>query len=78
LRWQLRSGEVASRDEGLPRCNQGRVRECLISDITAEGRDFLMHARISMLRALNRHVERVFDPTCKDPNWGKRKLKRDL
>jgi hypothetical protein len=27
----------------------------------AERRDFLMHARIGMLRALNRHVERVFD-----------------
>src|SRR6267143_5576724 len=27
----------------------------------AEGRDFLMHARIGIMRALNRHVERVFD-----------------
>jgi hypothetical protein len=34
---------------------------CLIG--AAEGRDFLMHARIGMLRALNRHVERVFDPS---------------
>jgi hypothetical protein len=30
---------------------------CLIG--AAEGRDFLMHARIGMLRALNRHVDRV-------------------
>jgi hypothetical protein len=37
----------------------------------------LMHARIGMLRALNRHVERVFDPNRKDPHWRKRKLKRD-
>jgi hypothetical protein len=44
----------------------------------AEGRDFLMHARIGMLRVLNRHVERVFDPPPKDTHWGKRKLKRDL
>jgi hypothetical protein len=28
----------------------------------AEGRDFLMHARIGVMRALNRNVERVFDP----------------
>jgi len=33
-------------------------------------------ARIGMLRALNRHVERVFDPSRKDTHWGKRKLKR--
>jgi len=33
-----------------------------------------MFARIGML---NRHVERVFDPSRKDTKWGKRKLKRD-
>jgi hypothetical protein len=27
--------------------------------------------------ALNRHVERVFNPDRKDTHWGKRKLKRD-
>jgi hypothetical protein len=27
--------------------------------------------------ALNRHVERVFNPDRKDHHWGKRKLKRD-
>jgi hypothetical protein len=36
-----------------------------------------MFARIGVMRALNRHVERVFDPTRKDTHWGKRKLKRD-
>jgi hypothetical protein len=36
-----------------------------------------MFARIGMMRALNRHVERVFNPDRKDPHWGKRKLKRD-
>jgi hypothetical protein len=41
----------------------------------AEDRDFLMHARIGMLRALNRNVERVFNPDRKDRRWGKRKLK---
>ena len=36
-----------------------------------------MMARIGVMRALNRHVERVFDPTRKDHHWGRRKLKRD-
>jgi hypothetical protein len=36
-----------------------------------------MFARIGVMRALNRHVERVFDPTRKDTHWEKRKLKRD-
>lgn len=34
-------------------------------------------ARIGVMRALNRHVERVFNPDRKDPHWGKRKLARD-
>src|ERR1700722_18183034 len=29
---------------------------------TADGRDFIMHASTGMLRALNRHVELVFNP----------------
>jgi hypothetical protein len=37
-----------------------------------------MFARIGVMRALNRHVERVFNPERKDTHWGKRKLKRDL
>ena len=36
-----------------------------------------MFARIGLMRALNRHVERVFNPDRKDHHWGKRKLKRD-
>jgi hypothetical protein len=48
---------------------------CLIG--AGEGRDFLMHARVGVLRALNRNVERVFDSERKDTHWGKRKLKRD-
>jgi len=36
-----------------------------------------MTARIGVVKALNRHVERVFNPERKDPHWGKRKLKRD-
>jgi hypothetical protein len=45
--------------------------------MAAEGRDFLMHARIGMMRALNRHVELMFASSRKDAHWGKRKLKRD-
>ena len=36
-----------------------------------------MFARIGVMRALNRHVERVFDPSRKDTHWGRRKLARD-
>jgi hypothetical protein len=32
----------------------------------------------NVMRALNRHAERVFEPSRKDKHWGKRKLKRDL
>jgi hypothetical protein len=36
-----------------------------------------MMARIGIMRALNRHVERVFNPSRKDTHWGKRKRNRD-
>jgi hypothetical protein len=45
--------------------------------MAAEDSGPLMHAHIGMLRALNRHVERVFDPSKKDKHWGRRKLARD-
>jgi hypothetical protein len=35
-----------------------------------------MLARIGVMKALNRHVERVFNPDLKETHWGKRKLKR--
>jgi hypothetical protein len=35
-----------------------------------------MMARIGVMRALNRHVERVFNTDRKDKHWGKRKIKR--
>jgi hypothetical protein len=37
----------------------------------------LMFARIGVMKALNRHVERVFNPSRKDKHWGRRKLARD-
>jgi hypothetical protein len=36
-----------------------------------------MFARIGVMRALNRNVERIFNPDRKETHWGKRKLKRD-
>jgi hypothetical protein len=45
--------------------------------LVAESNGPTMFARIGVMRALNRHVERVFDPSRKDKHWGRRKLKRD-
>nr|WP_028346068.1 hypothetical protein [Bradyrhizobium murdochi] len=45
--------------------------------LVAENGGPTMLARIGVMRALNRHVERVFNPDLKMPHWGKRKLKRD-
>ena len=36
-----------------------------------------MMARIGVMRALNRHLVRAFNPDRKDHRWSKRKLKRD-
>ncbi len=38
----------------------------------------MMFARIGRMRALNRHVERVFNRDRNDHHWGRRKLKRDM
>jgi hypothetical protein len=45
--------------------------------LVAENNGPTMFARIGIMQALNRHVERVFDPTRKEHHWGRRKLKRD-
>jgi hypothetical protein len=49
--------------------------EALILVATHDGPT--MFARIGVMRALTRHVERVFSPDRKDHHWGKRKLARD-
>jgi len=36
-----------------------------------------MLARIGVMQAPNRHVERVFNPNAKEHHWGRRKLTRD-
>ena len=50
-------------------------QEALI--LVAETGGPTMLARIGVMRALNRHIERVFNPDRKATHWGKRKLKRD-
>ena len=45
--------------------------------LVAESGGPTMLARIGVMRALNRHIETVFDPDRKSHHWGKRKLKRD-
>ncbi len=49
--------------------------EALILVATLGGPTML--ARIGVMRALNRNVERVFSSDRKDTHWGRRKLKRD-
>ena len=49
--------------------------ECLI--LVAEKNGPTMMARIGVMRALNRNIEREFDSSRKDKHWGRRKLKRD-
>lgn len=44
----------------------------------AEDRAPMMFAKMAIHQAIDRKVERVFDPSHKDPRWGRRKLKRDL
>ena len=68
-RWLALPGKTRQSDEW-----QAAIEALLMA---AEDRGPLMHARIGVLRALNRNVERVFDSTRKDTQWGKRKLKRD-
>ena len=63
----------------LPKAEQNHERwqtaiHCLLG--AAEGRDFIMHARIAVMQALNRNVERMFTDR-KDHRWGRRKLARD-
>jgi hypothetical protein len=45
--------------------------------VVAETGGPTMLARIGVMRALNRGHVREFNPSRKDPHWGRRKLKRD-
>ena len=58
-----RGARVASRDESLDTGRGIRWTD--------------KFARIGVMRALNRHVERVFSPDRKEHHWGRRQLARD-
>jgi hypothetical protein len=45
--------------------------------LIAESGGPTMFAWIGVMRALNRHVEREFNPDRKETHWGRRKLARD-
>ncbi|HTB04133.1 MAG TPA: hypothetical protein VK804_27010 [Bradyrhizobium sp.] len=45
--------------------------------LVAEHNGPTMMARIGVMRALNRHVQRVFNSDRKETHWGRRKLARD-
>jgi hypothetical protein len=45
--------------------------------LVAERNGPTMFARIGVMRALNRHVERMFDSSRKGTHWGRRTLARD-
>ena len=49
----------------------------MLTKAAERGGGWLMFARMAVMRALNRHVERVFNPDRKDHHWGKRKLARE-
>ena len=53
---------------------QAAIRALLL---VAEHDGPAMFARIGVIRTLNRHVERVFNPSRKDKHWGRSKLARD-
>jgi hypothetical protein len=82
----LRRGQLVTLQDApsyimkLPKAEQNlpewqAATEALI--MAAEDRGPLMHARIGVTRALNRHHVREFNPDRKDHHWGKRKLQRD-
>jgi hypothetical protein len=80
-----RSGPASTRSEArriqkLPKAEQELAEwqaavEALL--LVVENNGPAMFARIGVMRALNRHVVREFNPDRKDTHWGKRKLKRD-
>lgn len=64
---RARSGE---RPRGIP------YEHFAVPDVAGE-HGIRSRDRFGVMRALNRNVERVFDPSRKDHHWGRRKLVRD-
>jgi hypothetical protein len=64
----------------LPKSEQDTPEWRLAAQIlidAAENRGPILFAKMGILRAVNRNVERVFDTSCKDTHWGRCKLVRD-
>ena len=80
LRWGISENPVAPRRFQAVRrgysCLWQAAIEAVILVATSSGGPTMM-ARIGVMRALNRHVERVFDSSRKEKHWGTRKLARD-
>jgi hypothetical protein len=56
----------------------GRHRDCAAGGvIVVELGGPTMFARIGVMKALNRGHVREFNPSRKEPHWGRRKLARD-
>jgi hypothetical protein len=70
--WPLRP--FATELKAPPSCCSAAV-EALLLVVELNGPATI--ARIGLLRALNRNVQREFDTSRKDTHWGRRKLKRD-
>jgi hypothetical protein len=64
----------------IPKAEHDMLEVLTASDLltqAAEHDGSVEFARIATLQAINRHAERVSDPTRKDTKWGRRKLARD-
>jgi hypothetical protein len=64
----------------IPEAERDMAEVLTASDLltqAAEHGGSVEFARIATLQAINRHVERVFDPSKKDKHWGRRKLPQD-
>jgi len=64
----------------IPEAERDMLEVLTASDLLTQAAEHdgpVEFARIATLQAINRHVERVFNPDRKDHHWGKRKLARD-
>ena len=64
----------------IPEAERDMLEVLTASDLLTQAAEHdgpVEFARIATLQAINRHVERVFDPSRKDTHWGRRKLARD-
>jgi hypothetical protein len=64
----------------IPEAERDMLEVLTASDLLTQAAEHdgpVEFARIATLQAINRHVERVIDPTRKDKHWGRPKLPRD-